>query len=59
MQLRLESGKLLDTVTIPDGIDPFFCVKCGNRLGWYDGGLTEHPMAYCDDCTADLHEDEE
>ena len=38
---------------------PFFCVKCGNRLGWCDESLANVPFnCYCDECAESDEEKE-
>lgn len=59
MKLRTESGKRFDTEDLPSEYEPMFCGMCGERIGWYDNGLTDQPLALCDDCAADKANGEE
>lgn len=34
---------------IRDGLDPFFCSDCGERLGWIESGEVVG-VIYCEDC---------
>lgn len=35
---------------IREGLDPFFCSDCGNRIGWCQDASTIDPYVFCEDC---------
>lgn len=56
MDIRTEAGTLY-TDSLPVQYDPCFCVKCGERRGWYDTGLGNEPAILCDECAAGISQD--
>jgi len=45
---------------IREGLIPFFCSKCGCRLGWYDNGYSDiDAITFCEDCAKEDVDDEE
>ena len=37
---------------IKEGLNPFFCCECGNRIGWYNEDSGDLPSEmYCEDCS--------
>lgn len=39
-------------------LEPFFCVKCGDRIGWARDGVGD-VYVYCEDCAKTEPEDED
>jgi len=57
--LRAPNGKKYDTKDVPSRFDPFFCSKCGERMGWSEDdnqGLGQGRVV-CEDCIADMQDD--
>lgn len=38
---------------IKEGLIPFFCLECGERLGWFDEADGNDPSGFvlCEDCS--------
>lgn len=53
MILMSPDGTRYDTKDVPRQYDPFFCAKCGQRIGWIldDGGI-DMVRTICEDCIA-------
>ena len=49
-----DTGRVWDTESLRDGIEPMYCSTCGNRVGWFDSGHGDEPVGYCDHCAGDL-----
>lgn len=55
MKIKTDQG-ILDTEELPSTYEPFFCSKCGYRLGWLHEEAAPF-MGLCDGCAAVVSQD--